>query len=201
MDFGASARFGAGRVAFFYPLGLFADPLYADALYSSGYPVASQPPIIFLQAPAATANSVPERLPSPQPLMIELQGNRYVRVSGEDASGVEMIDGATMIDGERVDRQPSSRPLEKSGTTTQAVAPRELPPVVLVFRDGRREEVSEYAIADGVLYASSDYYSVGSWNKKIALSSLNLPQTVSLNSSRGVRFQIPAAPNEVIVRP
>ncbi len=74
-------------------------------------------------------------------------------------------------------------------------------PAVLVFRDGHREEVSEYTIADGALYTRTDYYTAGSWNRQIELSALNLPDTVKSNQSRGVRFQLPSSPNEVIVRP
>ena len=80
-------------------------------------------------------------------------------------------------------------------------AAHDLDPVVLVFRDGHREQVSTYTIADGILYTSGDYYTNGSWNKKIELSSLNIPETVSSNRSQGVNFQLPSAPNEVMVRP
>jgi hypothetical protein len=74
-------------------------------------------------------------------------------------------------------------------------------PAVLVFRDGHREEVTEYTIADGVLYARGNYYRDGSWNKRIELSSLDLHETIQSNQSRGVGFQLPNSPNEVIVGP
>ncbi len=120
--------------------------------------------------------------------MIELQGDRYVRVSGEDNSGAEMISPESI-----------RRPEKLSAATIQAPAPEA--PVVLVFRDGHREEVSEYTIAGGILYAARDYPTDGSWNKKIELSSLNLPETTKTNQSRGMKFQIPHSPNEVILRP
>jgi hypothetical protein len=171
--------------AFFYPLA-FTDPFYADYLSNTGYPVASQPPLIILQPSPARAPE-PERFAPPaQPLMIELQGDRYVRVSGPETSGAEMID--------RMPDRPSSAPIH-------AGALPELPPAVLVFRDGHREEASEYTIAEGVLYTRADYYTTGSWNRKIELSSLDLPETVKSNQSRGVKFQLPSSPNEVIVRP
>ncbi len=75
------------------------------------------------------------------------------------------------------------------------------PSTVLVFRDGSRERITDYTIADGILYAQADYYTEGSWNKPIALSSLDLTATVNENRARGVQFQIPAAPNQVIVGP
>ncbi|HEY6373690.1 MAG TPA: hypothetical protein VIX37_24155 [Candidatus Sulfotelmatobacter sp.] len=182
-----AARFnrGGGRHASFYPL-VYSDPFYADYLSSTGDPAASQPPMIILQSPPASAPEPGPTSPPLQPLMIELQGDRYVRVSGPETSGAEMID-----------RMPE----RESSALIHAVAAPELPPAILVFRDGHREEASEYTIADGVLYTRSDYYTTGSWNRKIQLSSLDLPETFKSNQSRGVKFQLPSSPNEIIVRP
>lgn len=223
----ASPRFAAGfnRGGFnrgglrssSYSLPLY-DPLYADYLSSTGYPVASQPPLIILQAPPAAAPA-PDRSASPsQPLMIERQGDRYVRVSGPEMSGAEteMI-GPELIDPsvdrktielevnhrqmhhrEMTDREMNDR--ESSSAIHIAAVP-ELPPAVLIFRDGHHEEASEYTIADGILYTRGDPYTGTFWNRKIELSSLNLPETIASNQSRGVTFQLPQSPNEVIVRP
>jgi len=183
--------------AFFYPLG-FSDPFYSDYLTSIGYPVAPQPPVVIMQATPAAAQE-PDHFPSPaQPLMIELQGDRYVRVSGPDTTGAEMIEREPI--GHPEPAQSGHRP--PSSAAVPATVARELAPVVLVFRDGHREAASDYTIADGILYTSGDPYNTGgSWNRKIELSSLNLPETITSNKSRGVRFQLPTAPNEVIVRP
>src|ERR1700722_6838389 len=79
---------GGHARSFFYPLG-FSDPFYSDYASTTGYPVASQPPVLILQAPPPTA-SVPERPSSTnEPLIIELQGDRYVRVNGEETSGTQ----------------------------------------------------------------------------------------------------------------
>ncbi len=183
--------------SFPHPPVFFSDPFYSDALFGSGYPAASQPPVIILQAPPA-ADAIPAVRPSPpaQPLLIELQGDRYVRVSGEDTSGAEMIDRSPA---------PSRRAARQSYAATELAnrqsADRELAAVVLIFRDGHREEVSDYTIADGILYTGGDYYTDGSWNKRIELQSLNLLETVKSNQARGARFRIPQAPNEVIVGP
>ena len=168
----------------YYPLGLF-DPLYDDYL-STGYPVASQPPVIIMQAPPTAASADPPPVPA-QPLMIELQGDRYVQVSGDRSSRAQMID--------RVPDSQSTRLVVPSHAQQSAS------PAVLVFRDGHREEVSAYTIADGVLYAAADYATTGAWNRKVELSSLNVPETIATNSSHGLRFQLPSAPNEVIVGP
>jgi len=167
----------------FNPLA-FSDPFYADYLSSTGDPVASQPPVIIVQAAPAPA-PVSDPAPSPmRPLMIELQGDRYVQVSGEETSGAQALaltsDARTAMD--------------------PAVA-KDLPVAVLVFRDGHREEVSAYTITGGAIYAPADFYRDGSWNRKIELSSLDLPETLKSNYSRGLRFQLPRAPNEVIVGP
>jgi hypothetical protein len=76
-----------------------------------------------------------------------------------------------------------------------------LPPATLIFRDGHSEEVRDYTIADGILYARGDYYSDGYWNKKIGLTALNIPETLQANATRNVKFVLPSSPNEVITRP
>jgi hypothetical protein len=179
----------------FYPL-VFYDSFYSDYVSSTGYPVASQPPVIILQAPPAAAPAPEPPSALAQPLMIELRGDRYVQVStGESA--------AEPIDHESIDRPipPLNRQPRGSDSAIRAAASSEPVTAILVFRDGHREEVSSYTIADGILYARADYYSEGTWNKKIPLSSLNLAETVNSNGARGVRFQLPTAPNEVIVSP
>jgi hypothetical protein len=110
--------------------------------------------------------------------MIERQNGRYVRVSSTAAKGEGLLDN---------DKKPSPTPT--------------LPPALLIFRDGHSEEVRDYAIADGILYARGDYYADGYWNKKIAISTLNLPQTFQANTSRNVKFVLPTSANEVITRP
>jgi hypothetical protein len=208
-------RIGSARsLSFAYPLA-FSDPLYSGFLSSTGYPVASLPPFILLQAAPPAAQTAERLSPPPQPLMIELQGNRYVRVSGEESSGAEIIEPEKIEpekiepgknEPEKIDQIRASRPSrplseKPSEAPLRSMRPADVAPAVLVFRDGHREEVSGYTIAGGVLYASADYYAGGSWNKKVELSSLNLPETIQSNQSRGVKFQLPDAPNEIIVGP
>ena len=174
-----------------YPLA-YSDPLYSDHLSSAASPAASQPPIVMVQALPAPSPA-PEQPSAPsEPLMIELQGDHYVRVSGDVRSRAQVID--PMLDS-------AQQPRPRSDSPAQALPTAALPSSVLIFRDGHREEISDYTIADGVLYTRSDYYTTGSWNRKIELSSLNLPETVKFNQSRGRHFQFPAAANEVIVGP
>lgn len=167
----------------YYPFGLF-DPFYADYL-SDEYPAVSQPSVIIMQSPSPSA--APEAPPIPtQPLMIELQGDRYVQISGDQPSRAQVIDPI-----------PASLPVSHSALITRS----QPESAVLVYRDGHREEVTGYTIADGRLYVTSNYSTTGFWIQKIELSALNVPETVATNSSRGLHFQLPSASNEVIVGP
>ena len=159
--------------------------------------MASQPPVIILQGPSAAASPQQTAAPS-QSLLIELQGDRYVRVRGEAPSETEVIDPSASSQS-----MPQRTPQRTTAQSNAAVQPAGQTPtsVVLIFRDGHREEISDYTIADGVLYARADYYSDGSWNKSIKLQSLNLPDTIQSNQSRGIRFQLPSAANVVVVGP
>ncbi len=60
------------------------------------------------------------------------------------------------------------------------------PRTILVFKDGRRLEVSNYAIAGFTLYDLTDGLA-----RKVALAELDLPATVKQNDDRGVDFQLP----------
>ena len=185
----SGAHRGVHLGSFFYPLA-YADPIYSDYLSGTGYPVASQPPVIFMQAPQAPLPAASSAASPAQPLMIELRDDRYVRVSGEDVSGTEMIDKALRSNVANR-RSNDARPL--------AASP-ESPTAIIVFRDGHREEIYDYTIVDGMLYARADQYDASS-NIKIELSSLNLPETVADNQSRGMSFRVPRTHNEVTVGP
>jgi hypothetical protein len=76
----------------------------------------------------------------------------------------------------------------------------ELPPAVLIFRDGHTEEVKRYTIQGGVLYAKTDFWSTGSWTRKILITELDVPASLKLNAERGAKFNLPSGPNEIVVR-
>jgi len=59
-------------------------------------------------------------------------------------------------------------------------------PTILVFRDGRQLEVSNYAIQGETLYNLS-----GDGPRKIKLADLDLAKTVKLNDERGNEFRLP----------
>src|SRR5439155_10799664 len=72
-----------------YPFA-FGDPFYSDYLTTAPVPT-SQPSVVVLQTLPASALVAESPSPAP-PLMIELRGDRYVRISGEESSGAQIID-------------------------------------------------------------------------------------------------------------
>jgi hypothetical protein len=183
------------------PFSFFGDSFDPNDMYSSGYPVASQPPPFLMEAlrsmagPAANSmgqatNFMSAREPSSsEPLMIELQNGRYVRVKGSAADGEAAPISLSKDSGAALSRVVAA--------TTSPV----LPAAVLIFHDGHREEVRDYIIADGSLYARGDFYTDGYWTKKIDLANLDVAQTLQANLDRNVRFVLPSSPNEVVTRP
>jgi hypothetical protein len=122
--------------------------------------------------------------------MIELQGNRYVRFGGSRQSAERGTNAA-----------PDYAQAQTLTASSVPQHPTELPPTVLVFRDGHREQVPEYAIVGSTIYASGDYWQSGHWTKNIQLSMLNIPATVQANHDNGVNFTLPAGPDQVVTRP
>ena len=171
-----SHSFGPGTI-------FLGDPFYAD---HSLAPVVDPPQFVVVQ-PATPSDTPPEE--KSEPLMIELQGNRYVRFGGRQQSA------------ERGSDAPPDYREAGAGNSSPITPQLELPPTVLIFRDGHREEVPEYAIVGSNIYARGDYWQSGHWTKTIQLSALNISATVSANRDNGVEFRLPSAPNEVITRP
>ena len=144
--------------------------------YDSYQPEAMAAP----QAPATVIQPAKQE-PVPDAVLLELQGNQWVKV--DRSAPVSAVAGAT------APSQPE-----------QATA-KELPPAILVYRDGHREELSSYSIIGTTIYTKADYWSSGAWNRKINIADLDVPATVKQNRERGVRFDLPSGPNEVILRP
>jgi hypothetical protein len=135
-----------------------------------------------------------------EPLLIEWQGDHFERMtlsskagSGKDAPDYSAKSGQSFA---------GASALSSQGRKVAEQPPRrELPPAVLVFRDGRKEEVSSYTIMSGTIYSNEDYWTSGSWTKKIQIADLDVPATLKLNQERGLNFVLPGGPNEVVTRP
>jgi hypothetical protein len=153
-------------------------------------PVASgEPPVQVVvtqpaQSPVPVASSV-------ESLLLEERDGQWVRVP----TGSQMpvgLQSTQLGSAEASGLRPGPRGAPQ-------LAP-ELPPAVLVFRDGHTEEVKRYTIQGGVLYAKADYWSTGSWTRKILITELDVPASLKLNAERGAKFNLPSGPNEIVVR-
>lgn len=131
-------------------------------------------------SPEAPNASIVQEPPAP-PLIIELQGDKWVRrrlVATEPGKETP---------------QTESEPQPRPARETQP-----LPETILVFRDGHRENVATYMIFDGALYHSTPAWAP---QQQVKLLQLDLPATENVNRRRGVVFRLPNSPNEVVTRP
>jgi hypothetical protein len=170
-----SGQFRTGRVANNFGLGWgYLPPGYPDE--GPAYWPPAQPQFI----PYPVAVEQPSQAPAVkpvEPLLMEEQGGQWVRLQNENL--------------------PSGSQGQAVPSASQA-AP--LPTAVIVFRDGHHEEVAKYMIQGNALYTSSDYWSTGSWTRKISVSDLDVPATLKLNQERGTKFNLPSSPSEVMIR-
>jgi len=148
------------------------------------------PPPESVAQPAQTAP--PERVPNP--IVLERQGDQWVQITGyrQAPAPAETAPPKTV----EVTHRPASMPSRNEA----AEPPRELPPAVLVFRDGHEEESKSYTIIGKTLYMSTNYWTSGSWTRKIEIGSLDVPATLKLNQERGSKFRLPSGPQEVLIR-
>jgi hypothetical protein len=155
----------------------------------------AQPVFILQTQPEASQKPAPafdEPKPAP-PLMIELQGDHYVRRTADATTA-----SARQPDYAGPSTSSSPARLHSAPPTSSVTEP---PPAIFVFRDGHREESSDYSIISGVIYSRGNYWTTGSWSRKIQIADLNVPATLEANREHGVPFRLPSAPNEVETRP
>ena len=173
---------GFGSRPFRSNYGYYGWPYFADYGYGYGYdsePYQYPPPGPEPQAALPPTPALEEsKEPLPSPLLLELHGDQWVQVNSF---------------------APPSAHTRQLSPSNQNPSP--LPPAVLVFRDGHSEEVSSYSIIGPVIYTKSDYWASGNWTRKIQIADLDLPATLKQNQERGVKFELPSSPDEVMIRP
>ena len=81
--------------------------------------------------------------------------------------------------------QPESYQRQPSNSHQTSEEPAE--PTVLVFRDGHREEIANYAIMGSTLFVLSGP------RARIPVAELDIPATERVNQDRGVDFKVPKA--------
>jgi hypothetical protein len=176
---------------YFYSDYDLADPYGFDNSVQSVQNDAANPPAQFIVVRSADDSLRGSR---PRPLLIELQGDRYVRFGGAPETQERAASAAPDYEAQAVTEPPLAA-AQKERAVAQAA---ELTPAVLVYRDGHREEVAGYAIADGMIYVRGNDWQNGFWTKHIPLAALDPAATTQANQQRGVKFLLPSAPNVVI---
>jgi hypothetical protein len=168
---------------------------YSDGQYDEQSADEGAAPQVVIVKPAAAGDS-PQKM-KPGPLLIEWQGDRYVRFGG----AAETLGSRTAADpdyAESTIAKPPIRPTSAAQKTRTESSGAKSSPVILVYHDGHREEIPDYAIANGVIYAHGTSWQNGYWTKQIPLSALDPLATMEANQQRGVKFMLPSAPNVVI---
>jgi hypothetical protein len=159
---------------FFYGYG--PPYFYADDYYEP-YPAEYARPEPAPQ-PAPVVQEKPG--PLPEPVLLELHGDQWVKVTNFGHASQQTVSSSA-----KANSQPA-KPMS---------------PAVLIYRDGRTEEISSYSIIGSSIYTKSDYYSSGSWTRTIQIADLDVPATLKQNEQRGVKFDLPSGPNEIVIRP
>jgi hypothetical protein len=190
---------GRGSILFPYPY------YYSDFGYEPQE--AAPPQVVVMPAPAPPVQTSPAS--PPEPLLIEWRGDHFERMTLSEKTAASRQTSpdysenskrhssaaASSAAGLSKTRSSNSRP------SAAAALPHPMPPAILVFRDGRTEEISSYTIMSGTIYSKTDYWASGSWTKKIQVADLDVPATLKLNQEHGLNFVLPANPNEVVMRP
>ena len=171
----------------FYP----GFPLWADSYFPAND---SAPSVVVVQSTASPAErvaAIPDEPKSAEPLLIEWQGDRYVRRTSTTTTGSR--DSQPDYVGHKSGALTSAKTARSSQGQSQGDPPShpELPPTAFIFRDGHREESDNYSIISGIIYARGDYWATGQWSKQIRLSQLDLPATIRANQRQGIMFRVP----------
>jgi hypothetical protein len=150
-------------------------------------------------APVQVVIAPPAQPPVPvaapvESLMLEYHNGQWVRVptGGESAKYPQAMQPDSA--------QEPAPPLGMSNRKETSQPLPALPRVVLVFRDGHQEEIGKYIIQGNVIYVDSDYWSTGSWTRKIPIAQIDVQATLRRNAESGGKFNLPSGPNEIMVR-
>lgn len=157
-SFGPGVRTRPGPGRYFGGSAFLPVPYYPD-YDSAGYePIPPEAPPIQILVEGSPQPAAPAAVPA-ESLLLENRDGRWVRIPTGGQLPVQSV-------------QPDSAQASNAGSSatsreeTAQPSPA-LPPAILVFRDGHREEVARYTIVGDVIYASTDRWSTGSWTKNL----------------------------------
>jgi len=159
-------------------------PIFVPVYSGYGYPYSYYPdydPMVpsYAQPQPVTASAPVEEPEAPAQTVFE---NRPGYKAPAAAYGEPAAAAATA---------PAAPPAQ---TTAAPVAPE--PPTILVFKDGHKIEIGNYAIVGETLYNMSGSTGVpGRRAFKIALADLDLDATIKANEERGLEFHLPVKKN------
>ena len=174
-----------GHVRRIFPRSGYA-PFYSGFGYdsdlgsNSAYEPALDVPPPQLVEPTPTVSPMSPPNPADGPVLLELQGDSWVRVTSN---------GPPQVVGQSYRPEPE----RASNSPKVAVSP------ILVFRDGHKEEIGKYCIIGGAIQISADYWSTGSWTRTVKILDLDVPATLKLNQEQRTNFRLPSGPYEVMI--
>lgn len=146
--------------------------------YSYVYPYVTYP-----MYPLSYYDAYDYAAPPPQPAYA------YDYATGEGNFPAEMgLNEQMRQQGVGIYAQPKSATPEPAPqpTTTPATPNREMPATILIYRDGRRVEVHNYAIVGQTLWTFNERVAT-----KVPLSDLDVAATKKANAERGMDFVVP----------
>jgi hypothetical protein len=170
------------------------------------------PPAPIMMQAAAPASPAPAQAKASESLVIELRGDHWVRLTsygpqefGSQPARLQSISQSAPGQPGSHGGSPSTRLAARSASgealPEETQPPAELPPAILVFRDGHQEEAAKYTIVGNTIFIKTDYWSSGSWTHEIPIAKLDVPTTLQANQARGAKFSLPSRPGEVMMRP
>ena len=159
-------------------------PIFVPVYAGYGYPYSYYPdydPMVPSYARPAVATAPVEEPQAPAQTVFENRPGYKAPAAYGEPGAAPPAQTATATPASAASAQPAA--------SIAPVAPE--PPTILVFKDGHKIEIGNYAIVGETLYnMSGDYRSF-----KIALASLDLDATVKANEERGLEFHLPVKKN------
>jgi len=164
-------------------------PIFVPVYAGYGYPYSYYPdydPMVPSYARPAVATAPVEEPQAPAQTVFENRPGYKAPAAYGEPGAAPPAQTATATPASAASAQPAA--------SIAPVAPE--PPTILVFKDGHKIEIGNYAIVGETLYNMSGSTGVpGRRAFKIALADLDLDATTKANEERGLEFHLPTKKN------